>query len=156
MVRVLILVMLIASCMSVQAPSAQQPPAAPPSTSQQQAFSDSEGAAVLRAFADALDAHSLNRFLDTFDPNSYPQFPVFAGEMDSYFGRYEQFRVHYLLKQTASESEGRGVMLAQIQLEALPIGTEASVRHNAEVRFELVQTGGKWKIAGFSPREFLS
>lgn len=155
MFRVSIAVVLIAAFMSAQAPNQQQAPPAPPATPQQETFSDSDGAAVLRAFADALESHSLNRFLDTFDANSYPRFPVFAGEMDSYFGRYEQFRVHYLLKQTASEN-GRGVMLAQIQLEALPIGTEATVRHDAEVRFELVRSGGKWKIAGFAPREFLS
>lgn len=152
MVRICIAVFAFALVVFAQAPVEQQPPAAP----QPDTFSDADGAGILRDFANALEAHSLDRFLATFDTNSYPRFPVFAGEMDSYFGRYEQFRVHYLLKQTATEPDGRGVMLAQMQLEALPIGSDAAVRHSAEVRFELVRANGKWKIAGFAPRELLS
>lgn len=110
---------------------------------------------MLRAFANGLETHDLNRFLATFDANAYQRFPVFSGEMDAYFGRYDEFRVHYLLK-TTSDENGRGVMLAQMQLEEVPVGTGESVRHNEEVRFELVSSNGKWKIAAFTPREFLS
>jgi hypothetical protein len=98
----------------------------------------------------------LRRFLNVFDPDAYPRFPTFSAEMDSYFGRYDSFRVHYNLKQTNTEADGHGVLIAQIQMDEEPVGTGESVRHNAELRFELARTNGKWKIVAFSPRDFLS
>lgn len=157
MIRVALVVFLIIASVGVPTGAQVQnaPPRAPDEQTQQ-SFGDAEGAAVLRAFANGLETHDLNRFLAAFDANAYPRFPVFAGEMDSYFGRYDEFRVHYLLKETSVDADGRGVMLAQMQLEGVPVGTGEAVRHNAEVRFELVRSDGKWKIASFTPREFLS
>jgi len=143
--RVLLLVILASSLVA-------QTPDAPPT----QSFTDAEGSAVLHTFAGALESHSLSRFLATFDADAYPRFSVFAGEMDSYFGRYDEFRVHYQLKQTETQSDGRGVMLVEMQIEGIPLDAGAPVRRNAELRFELVHTSGKWKIAAFTPREFLS
>jgi hypothetical protein len=132
-----------------------QQPTAPPQ-SQAPEFGDAEGAQVLHDFAGALEGHSLRRFLALFDENSYPDFAVFSGEMDSYFGRYDQFRVHYNLKQTGTNADGHGVLLAQVQLEELPIDTGEVVRRTTTLSFELVHVNGKWKIASFHPREFLS
>jgi hypothetical protein len=118
-------------------------------------FTDADGAAVLASFARALEAHDLGRFLAVFDADHYTRFSVFAAEMDSYFGRYEQFRVHYNLRQVA-EADGRGVMLAEVQLEELPVNVGEAVRRSATLRFELQRSGSSWKIVAFSPRDVLS
>jgi hypothetical protein len=161
MLRVLVLLLLtVESLGAAQQPTT--PPANPPSTANQQlppdtpAFTDADGAALLHDFSASLEAHSLSRFLAMFAGDIYPRYPVFAGEMDSYFGRYDQFRVHYNLKQTTTDSAGRGILLAQMQLEAIPFGAGEAVRHSTEVRFELVRSRKRWKIAAFTPREFLS
>lgn len=153
MLRVLTLLALLAIALS-----AQQPPAPPaPDTQQNQPeFTDADGADVLHTLAAALEAHSLQRFLNAFDPDAYPRFPTFSAEMDSFFGRYDSFRVHYNLKQTTTDSNGRGVLIAQMTIDQEPAGTGESVRRNAELRFELMRSNGKWKVVAFSPREFLS
>jgi hypothetical protein len=153
MVRVLTCIALLAMTLAAQQPSA------PPALDTRQnnvEFTDAEGADVLHSLAGALEAHSLRRFLNAFDPDAYPRFPTFSAEMDSYFGRYDSFRVHYNLKQTTTGADGHGVLIAQIQMDEEPVGTGESVRHNAELRFELARTNGKWKIVAFSPRDFLS
>jgi hypothetical protein len=156
MIRVLVVALMLSPSVAPLAGAQAQAPTAPSEQTQQEPFSDAEGAAVLHDFGGALEAHSLTRFLATFDAASYPRFPTFAGEMDSFFGRFEQFRVHYLLKETSATSDGHGTMLAQMQIEEVPISGGEAVRHTSDVRFELVRAGGKWKIAGFTPREFLS
>jgi hypothetical protein len=156
MIRVLVMVLMLSTALAPLAISQAQAPNAPKQQSQDEAFGDAAGAAVLHDFGGALEAHSLTRFLATFDAASYPRFPTFAGEMDSFFGRFDQFRVHYLLKETSATSEGHGTMLAQMQIEEVPISGGEAVRHTSDVRFEMVRAGGKWKIAGFTPREFLS
>jgi hypothetical protein len=154
MIRVLVMVLMLSTALAPLAVS--QAPNAPSEQKQVDDFGDAAGAAVLHDFGGALEAHSLTRFLATFDAASYPRFPTFAGEMDSFFGRFDQFRVHYLLKETSATSEGHGTMLAQMQIEEVPISGGEAVRHTSDVRFEMVRAGGKWKIAGFTPREFLS
>jgi hypothetical protein len=153
MVRVLTCIALLALALG-----AQQPPApATPDTSRTQAeFTDADGADVLHSLEAALEGHSLRRFLNLFDPDAYPRFPTFSAEMDSYFGRYDSFRVHYNLRQTTTEANGHGVLIAQMTIDQEPAGTGESVRRSDEVHFDLVRSNGKWKIAGFSPREFLS
>ena len=153
MVRVLTCIALLAIALGAQQPAA---PPAPDTQQKQLEFTDADGADVLHTLAGALEAHSLRRFLNAFDADSYPRFPTFSAEMDSFFGRYDSFRVHYNLKQTSSDLDGHGVLIAQMQIDEEPAGTGESVRHNAELRFELVRANGKWKIVAFSPRDFLS
>jgi plasmid stability protein len=156
MVRRVVIALFVAATLAAQAPPVQAPSAPPNAQPNSPAFTDGDGVAVLRGFAGALEAHSVSRFLDLFDANSYPAFPTFSGEMDSYFAHYDRFNIHYNLKQTSMGDNGRGVLVAQIELEEVPVNTDNAVRHNAEVRFEVTRVGDTWKIAAFAPREFLS
>jgi hypothetical protein len=118
----------------------------------------SEGVAnnVLNDLKDGLEGHSQRLMLSCFDQDKMDGYLNFEDQIDAFFKRYEGFRVHYRIGQTAIEGS-KGVVLVDMQMEALPRGGSAPpVRRNGQIRFELERGRKGWKIVDFRPREFFS
>jgi hypothetical protein len=118
-------------------------------------FDERAAAAVLGTIRGGLESHSQRRLLSAFDAEKMGGFRTFQDQIDAYFTRYESIRVVLRIVQT-SEENGRGVILADFQLENEPPDGGAISRRQGQLRFELERGPKGWKIVDFDPREFFS
>ncbi len=118
-------------------------------------FDERAAAQVLGTIQDGLEGHSPHRLLSAFDANQMDGYLSFEDQIDAYFTRYEAFRVTLHILQT-SEENGRGVILADFQVENEPRGGGRISRREGQLRFELVRGAKGWKIVDFNPRGFFS
>jgi hypothetical protein len=119
------------------------------------AFDERAAAEVLGIIRDGLEGHSQRRLLSAFDAGRMDGFLIFEDQIEAYFTLYESFRVTIRIVQT-SEENGRGVVLAEFQIEGEPRGGGSISRRQGQLRFELERGAGGWRIVDLSPRGFFS
>jgi hypothetical protein len=144
----------------VLSPLASQPLSAqsrkPETAAQELVFDERAAAEVLSHLRDGLEGHSQRLLLSAFDGDKMDGFLTFSDQIEAYFTRYESFRLTYHILQTSQESDGRGIILADFQVENEPRGGGRISRRQAQLRFELVHGPRGWKIVDMNPRGFFS
>lgn len=119
-------------------------------------FSPVEASNILNKLRDGLEGHTPRLVLSAFDADKMGAYPEFENQIQAFFNRYESFRVYFRIVQSAAEGP-KGVVLVDIQLEAIPPGAiSPPVRKNGQVRFALERGRKGWKIVDFNPRNFFS
>jgi len=122
--RVFVLLLLLAFVLTpiaLQPLSARSGKKMPAVAAEQAVFDERAAAVVLGHIRDGLEAHSQRVLLSTFDAGKMDGYLSFSDQVDAYFTRYESFRVTYHILQI-SQDNGRGVMLADFQVENTPRG----------------------------------
>jgi hypothetical protein len=119
-------------------------------------FDERAAAEVLGHLRDGLEGHSQRLLLAAFDAEKMDGFLSFSDQIEAYFTRYESFRLTYHILQTSQENDGRGVILADFEVENEPRGGGRISRRQAQLRFELVYGSKGWKIVDMNPRGFFS
>lgn len=119
-------------------------------------FSDRVAQDVLSQLRDGLEGRMQRTFLNAFDGDKMDGYLQFEDQIEAFFRRYDSFRVHFRIAQTAIEGT-RGVVLVDVELEQAPAGGAAPpVRKRNQMRFELERGRKGWKIVDFRPRGFFS
>jgi len=85
-----------------------------------------------------------------------PNYAAFKDQVAEFFEKYEAFRVRYHITQTSTEG-GLGVVLADLELEAAPVGADVpNVRKTAQLRLVTAWDGKRWRIVDWAPRSVLN
>jgi hypothetical protein len=117
-------------------------------------FSQREANDVLRQIRDGLEGHSQRLMLRAFDGDKMDGYLSFEDQLESFFNRYEGFRVNIRVLQNSIEG-GKGVILASFQMEATP-HSGTPTRREGQLRFEVEHTNKGWKVVDVNPRSFFS
>jgi hypothetical protein len=118
-------------------------------------FSESVAEAVMRRLADALEGHNRKLMLSAFDSDKMDDYRGFQGQVEAFLDHYASIRVHLRILQSTTEGE-KGIMLTEIEMEALPGGEAVPVRKHDEIRLELERGNKGWRIVDIKPRDFFS
>jgi hypothetical protein len=119
-------------------------------------FSTAVANNVLNDIRDGLEGHTQRLMLSAFDADKMDGYLEFEDQIQSFFNRYDSFRVYFRVVQSASEGP-KGVVLVDFQLEEIPrSGTGTPGRKSGQIRFELERGRKGWKIVDFNPRNFFS
>ena len=121
-----------------------------------EAFSEQVSDQVLRDIADGLEAHNSRLLLSAFDARKMAGYRVFRDQIDALFEKYEGFRVHYNVTQTAQEG-GRGIVLADWEMEEIAAdGVTPPLLRRGQIRFVLEPGSKGWKVVDLQPRGMFS
>ncbi len=119
-------------------------------------FSEQVADGVLRDMADGLEAHDSRLLLSAFDAQKMAGYRAFRDQIEVLFERYEGFRVHYSVAQTAQEG-GRGIVLADWEVEEIPAdGVAPPQLRRGRIRFVLEHGAKGWKVVEMQPRGMFS
>ena len=119
-------------------------------------FTDAVANSVLSDLRDGLEGHSSRLMLSAFDSEKMDGYLSFEDQIESFFQRYEAFRVHYRISQSTVEGP-KGVVLVDWEMEEIPSGGNAPPqRRNGQIRFVLERGKKGWKIVDFNPRGIFS
>jgi hypothetical protein len=137
-----------------QQPAARRQKSNPAGESTVPAFSDADAVRLLDSLAQSLAAFDQRGFLRLFDAARMPDYPVFRDQVAEFFAKYETFRARYHLTEADVQGELR-VVLADFQLEAIPVGADTAVRKNVQLRLIAAWDGKRWRIVDLTPRSAL-
>lgn len=119
-------------------------------------FSEQVSDQVLGKIADGLEGHDARLLLSAFDAQKMAGYRAFRDQIDVLFERYERFRVHYSVTQTAQEG-GRGIVLADWEMEEMPAdGAGPPLLRRGQIRFVLAPGPKGWKVIDLQPRGMFS
>jgi hypothetical protein len=119
-------------------------------------FSDADAAVVCDRLRRALEADSERGVLQLFDAKRMPDYPALRDQLDQFFAKYQAFRLYYQITR-ASREGAVGVVLADVSLEAAPVGgASRNLRRSAQLRLVLAWDGKQWRIVDFSPRDLFA
>ena len=119
-------------------------------------FTDAVANSVLNDLRDGLEGHSARLMLSAFDSEKMDGYLSFEDQIESFFQRYEAFRVHYRISQSTVEGP-RGILLVDWEMEEIARGGNAPPqRRNGQIRFVLERGKKGWKIVDFNPRGIFS
>lgn len=119
-------------------------------------FTDAVANSVLSDLRDGLEGHSSRLMLSAFDSEKMDGYLSFEDQIESFFQKYEAFRVHYRISQSTVEGP-KGVVLVDWEMEEIPTGGNAAPqRRNGQIRFVLERGRKGWKIVDFNPRGIFS
>jgi hypothetical protein len=110
---------------------------------------------VIGKVRDGLEGHSRRLMLSAFDDDKMDGYLSFEDQIDSFFNRYDGFRVHFRIANVAIEGQ-RGVVLVDAEMEESPSGGGAPLRKRAQLRFELELGRKGWRIVDVRDRNFFS
>ena len=110
---------------------------------------------VIGRVRDGLEGHSRRLMLSAFDDDKMDGYLSFEDQIDSFFNRYDGFRVHFRIVNVAIEGQ-RGVVLVDAEMEESPSGGGAPLRKRAQLRFELELGRKGWRIVDVRDRNFFS
>jgi hypothetical protein len=117
-------------------------------------FSDAVANRLMADVRDGLESHLRRLMLSAFDADKMDGYLEFEDQIDSYFEKYDGFRVHYRVVQSTFAAS-RGVALVDFDLTQVSReGTSAPNRRNRQLRFEMERGRTGWKIVDMSPKEF--
>jgi hypothetical protein len=115
-------------------------------------FSEQIANNVLSDLKDGFEGHSQRLALSAFDDEKMEGYLSFEDQLQMLFEKYEAFRVHYRIAQSATEGS-KGVILVDWQMEEMPRGGSAPpLRRDGQIKFELERGRKGWKIVDFNPR----
>lgn len=118
-------------------------------------FSDAVANEVLAHVRNGIEARNQRLVLSAFDREKFGGYLGFEDQLQGFFEKYESFRTYFRVLQTSVEG-GKGVVLAEFDIECTPAGGGAAMRRNNQLRFELQKGSKGWKIVDMRPRGFLS
>jgi hypothetical protein len=118
-------------------------------------FSERVANDVLGQIRDGLEGHTQRLMLGAFDRDKMDGFLQFEDQIEAYFNRYNGFRVHFTIVQTAVEGP-RGIVLVNARIEQIPSAGGAPVNKAGQLRFELERGRKGWKVVDFHNRGFFS
>lgn len=119
-------------------------------------FSEQVSDQVLTDIADGLEAHNSRLLLSAFDARKMAGYRAFRDQIDALFEKYEGFRVHYNVTETAQEG-GRGIVLANWEMEEISSdGVTPPLLRRGQIRFVLEPGAKGWKIVELQPRAMFS
>jgi len=119
-------------------------------------FSTAVANSVLSDIRDGLEGHSQRLMLSAFDGDKMDGYLEFEDQIQALFNKYDSFRVHFRIVQTATEGS-KGIALVDIQMEEIPRAAGSPPgRKSGQMRFELERGRKGWKIVDFRPRGFFS
>jgi hypothetical protein len=117
-------------------------------------FSDAVATHVLADMRDGLESHLRRLMLSAFDADKMDGYLSFEAQVDSYFEKYDGFRLHYHVVQSTTVGS-RGIALVDVDMTRVAReGTGVPSRHSSQIRFEMERGRKGWKIVDFRPREF--
>ena len=92
--------------------------------------------------------------LSAFDADKMDGYLSFENQIDSYFEKYDGFRLHYRVAQSTMLGS-RGIALVDFDLTRVAReSTGVPSRRRSQIRFEMERGRKGWKIVDFRPREF--
>jgi hypothetical protein len=118
-------------------------------------FSQAVANDVLGQVRDGLEGHSQRLMLGAFDQDKMDGYLSFEDQIAALFARYDSFRVHYSISNSAIEGS-KGVVLVDWQMEEIPKAGGSPQRRNGQIKFEMERTKKGWKIVDFNPRGIFS
>jgi hypothetical protein len=118
-------------------------------------FSEAVANEVLAQVRNGIEARNQRLVLSAFDREKFGGYLGFEDQLQGFFEKYESFRTYFRVLQTSVEG-GKGVVLAEFDIECTPVGGGAAMRRNNQLRFELQKGSRGWKIVDMRPRGFLS
>jgi hypothetical protein len=110
---------------------------------------------VLGQIRDGLEGHSRRLMLSAFDSDKMDGYLSFEDQIDSFFNRYEGFRVHFRIANVTVEGT-KGVVLVDADLEEIPASGGSAQRKHTQLRFELEMGRKGWRVVDFRDRGFFS
>jgi hypothetical protein len=110
---------------------------------------------VLGQIRDGLEGHSRRLMLSAFDSDKMDGYLSFEDQIDSFFNRYEGFRVHFRIANVTVEGT-KGVVLVDAELEEIPAAGGSAQRKRSQLRFELEMGRKGWRVVDFRDRGFFS
>ncbi len=115
---------------------------------QAEPFSMDVAERLMRQVRDGLVAQNSERLLAAFDSDSTPDYNTFAGQVTSFFGTWENVRVHYSIAQANAVScaSACGLATVQFQMEADNIDSglrRCAAEHNCSSHFSGAVRGGR-------------
>jgi hypothetical protein len=109
---------------------------------------------VIGRVRDGLHVHSRSLMLSAFDNDKMDGFQSFADQIDSFFNRYDAFRVQFRIASVTIDGE-RGVVLVDAEMEETPAyGTPVHKRD--QLRFEIGMGRQGWRVVDVRDRRFFS
>src|SRR5271154_582443 len=136
---------------------ADQPPSPPPPAKKdkkkgndpidtESVFNERVANNILGQLQDGLEGHSQRTLLSAFDGDKMDGYLNFEDQIEAYFQRYSQFRVHFRIASTSVEG-GKGILLVDVDIESSPAqGNRRPVRKSGQLRFELEKGKKGWQI----------
>jgi hypothetical protein len=110
---------------------------------------------LLRQLQGGLEARNSRQLLAAFDGERMEGYLAFKDQVESFFARYDSFRV-YLRVENASVEQDHGQAVALATLEATPRDGGPAVRRETELSLEFANSNKGWKIVDITPRSFFS
>jgi hypothetical protein len=118
-------------------------------------FSQAVANDVLGQVRDGLEGHSQRLMLGAFDQDKMDGYLSFEDQIEALFNRYDSFRVHYRISNSAVEGS-KAVVIVDWEMEEIPKTTGSPQRRNGQVKFEMERGRKGWKITDVSPRGIFS
>lgn len=110
---------------------------------------------VMTVLNDGLTGHNSERFLSAFDPDQMQNYSSFADQVRTFFGLYDNFRVHYQILEVHRASNAAATVTANLELEADDAHNDVpGLSRNGQIHLHLSTGKRGWKISDLQPREF--
>jgi hypothetical protein len=118
-------------------------------------FTERIASDVIGRIRDGLEGHSRRLMLSAFDDDKMDGYLSFEDQIDSFFNRYEAFRVHFRIANVAIEGQ-KGVVLVDAEMEETPAAGGSPLRKRTQLRFELELGRKGWRVVDVRDRGFFS
>lgn len=118
-------------------------------------FSQAVANDVLGQIRDGLEGHSQRLMLGAFDQDKMDGYLSFEDQIEALFNRYDSFRVHYRISNSAVEGS-KAIVLVDWEMEEIPKTNGSPQRRNGQVKFEMERGRKGWKVTDVSPRGIFS
>lgn len=127
-----------------------------PSPDGKPALSDQIIQDVLEPLRTGVETQNIKQILSIFDKHDFSGYGDLEQQLRAFYRQYEQVNFRYQILQAAIDKDHASAT-ADIDMDAVPYpGTAISTRRSVQMRFQLKQEGGAWKIVGFNPSDFFS
>jgi hypothetical protein len=119
------------------------------------AFTERIAEDVIGRIREGLEGHSRRLMLSAFDAEKMDGYLAFEDQIDSFFSRYEAFRVQFRIANVAIEGQ-KGIVLVDAELEQTPVAGGTALRKRSQLRFELELGRKGWRVVDVRDRNFFS
>ena len=118
-------------------------------------FSQAVANDVLGQIRDGLEGHSQRLMLGAFAQDTMDGYLSFEDQIEALFQRYDSFRVHYRISNSAVDG-GKATVLVDWEMEEIPKTNGSPQRRNGQIKFEMERGRKGWKVVDVSPRGIFS
>ncbi len=110
---------------------------------------------VLEPLRTGIQTHNLKLAVSAFDPKELSSYSDLEGNLRAFFRQFDEIRFRYQLLQVSADQDHASAT-AEMDIDALPYeATRMPVRRSTQMRLQLKREAKAWRIASFTPADFL-